>query len=214
MLSSRLVAETSPSDYELLAAWRDGDDGAGNILVQRHVATLYRFFANKVNEGMEDLAQRTLLACVEARERVDPSRSFRAYLLGIARNLLMRHYRHAVRDARADRLQKASVDELVGSPSRDLAVKQERKLLLRALRQLPVDAQVVLELFYWEAMTIAEISAVLESPEGTIKSRLSRGKAVLRDKIAELATDAAVRDTTLTELEDWARSLRDLALPD
>ncbi len=208
------MAETSPSDYELLAAWRDGDDGAGNILVQRHVATLYRFFANKVNEGMEDLAQRTLLACVEARERVDPSRSFRAYLLGIARNLLMRHYRHAVRDARADRLQKASVDELVGSPSRDLAVKQERKLLLRALRQLPVDAQVVLELFYWEAMTIAEISAVLESPEGTIKSRLSRGKAVLRDKIAELATDAAVRDTTLTELEDWARSLRDLALPD
>ncbi len=208
-----VVTNPAPSDYELLAAWRGGDDEAGNLLVQRHVATLYRFFANKVNEGMEDLAQRTLLACVEARDRVDQDRSFRAYLLGIARNLLLRHYRHAMRDARAERLQKASVEEIVGSPSRDLAVKQERKLLLRALRQLPVDAQVVLELYYWEAMTIAEIAVVLQSPEGTIKSRLSRGKAVLREKIGAMAADAVVRETTLTQLEDWARSLRELALP-
>jgi len=200
------------SDYELLAAWRGGDDGAGNALLERHVATLYRFFANKVSDGIEDLAQRTLLACVEARDRVDESRSFRAYLLGIARHHLMRHYRHAYRNERADRLERASAEQIVGSPSRDLANKQERRVLLRALRTLPVETQIVLEMYYWEGMKVPEIAAALEEPLGTLKSRISRGRVLLREKIADVESDPVVVESTVTQLEDWARSLRNLAV--
>ena len=202
------------SDYELLAAWRSGDDDAGNALLERHVATLYRFFANKVSEGIEDLAQRTLLACVEARDRVDESRSFRAYLLGIARNHLLRHYRHVYRNERADRLARASAEQIVGSPSRDLANRQERRVLLRALRQLPVETQIALEMFYWEGMKIPEIAGALEEPVGTLKSRIARGRVLLREKIAEVETDPAIVESTVTQLEDWARSLRKVPVAD
>ena len=60
-------------------------------------------------------------------------------------------------------------------------------------------------------MTIAEIGATLEEPDGTIKSRLSRGKTALREIIASLDADPQRRESTLTRLEDWALSLRKLA---
>lgn len=199
------------TDFELLAAWRAGDDDAGSALAERYVASLYRFFHNKVADAMEDLAQKTLLACVEAKDRIDEGRSFRAYLLGIARHQLFRHYRTLRRDARED-LAQLSVAELAGSPSRELAAEQQRRLLLTALRRLPLDAQIVFELYYWEGMTTAEIAATVGEPDGTIKSRLSRGKAALREIIAGLDADPQQRESTLTRLEDWARSLRKLSV--
>jgi RNA polymerase sigma-70 factor (ECF subfamily) len=206
---------TGPSDdYDLLAAWRAGDAVSGNKLVERHVGTLYRFFANKVSEGMEDLAQRTLLACVESKDRIDSTRSFRAYLLGIARHVLWRHYRHARRDDRAKLLGRASAESIVGTPSRELAVKEERKLLLHGLRRLPIDSQIALEMFYWEGMSIPEIAGVLEEPVGTLKSRLARGRVQLREEITEIEQREGVRESTLTKLEDWARSLRQVQLED
>jgi RNA polymerase sigma factor (sigma-70 family) len=198
------------TDYELLARWRAGDEAAGGALAERHVGSLYRFFHNKVHDAIDDLAQKTLLACVEARDRIDEQRSFRAYLLGIARHQLFHHYRELRRNARFEDFAQLSVAELVGSPSRELAVEEQRRLLLTALRRLPIEAQIVFELHYWEGMTTAEIASTVGEPDGTIKSRLSRGKAVLREIIAELDADPQQRESTLTRLEDWARSLHEL----
>jgi RNA polymerase sigma-70 factor (ECF subfamily) len=198
------------SDYELLMAWRGGDNSCGNALVERYVATVYRFFANKVNDGIEDLAQRTFLACVEARDRFDESRNFRAYLLGIARNQLYRYYRRVGQDAKGEPLGERSVEAQIGSPTREIADRQERRLLLRALRQLPLDTQIALELFYWEGLSITDMADALDAPEGTIKSRLSRGKGMLRTLIPKLASDPQLSETTLSNLDDWAHSLRKL----
>lgn len=202
--------EADPPDFELLTRWRDGDHGAGDALLARHVHTLYRFFANKAPDALDDLAQRTLLACVEARDRIDAGRSFRAYLLGIARHQLFGHYRQLRRgqDPAAH-----SVAELAGSPSRELAAEQERRLLLAGLRRLPLDTQIVLEMYYWEGMGTPEIAAAMDEPEGTIKSRISRGKVMLRDAIAKLDASPAALETTATHLEHWARSLQRLRSP-
>lgn len=201
-----------PSDYELLMRWRDGDIDAAALLATRHVRTLYRFFQNKVHDAMEDLAQKTLLACVEGRDRIDETRSFRAYLLGIARHQLFRHYRGLRRHEREQEIGALSVAQLVGSPSYELAAEEERRLLLLALRRLPVETQIVLELFYWEGMTTPEIAVTLDEPDGTIRSRLSRGKTLLREALAQMDGDPAARESTITRLEDWARGLRDLAV--
>lgn len=202
------MPNSDPNDFELLTAWRAGDERAGNELVRRHFTTLYRFFRNKVDDNIGDLMQRTFLACVESRDRVPDEVSFRAYLLGIARNKLLHHFRKRHREDRALRREELTPPDAPGSPSRAVAIKQEQRLLLRAMRALPLDLQIAIELFYWEELKISEIARVLEVPEGTVKSRLSRSKTLLRSLIMEAALTEDLRRSTVDNLEAWARSLR------
>ena len=80
------------SDTELLDAWRNGDDKAGNQLVRRHFDALFRFFRSRIDDHVADLVQQTFLGCVESRERIPPE-GFRPYLFGIARKKLLMHLR-------------------------------------------------------------------------------------------------------------------------
>ena len=138
-----------PTDFELLDAWRAGDSEAGNALFERHFASVCRFFRNKVDEGVDDLIQRTFLACVESRDAFRGEASFRTYLFTLARNELFAHLRRREREhARFDPLEQ-SVHDLGPTPTNIVAQKAEQRLLLQALRRIPVDLQVALELFYW-----------------------------------------------------------------
>ena len=93
-------------------------------------------------------------------------------------------------------------------PSRAVAARQEQQLLLQALRRLPIEMQVALELFYWEELTVAEIAEVLETPVGTVKSRLQRARARLDQVIAELAESEDLLRSTVDNFERWARELQ------
>lgn len=197
------------SDRELLHAWRDGDNDAGNALLRKHFGAVYRFFVTKVDDAAEDLTQRTFLACVEGRDRFREESSFRTYALGIARRQLLMYFRHKGRKSAPVQLGERSVVELGASPSMVVAQQQEQDLLLAALRRIPVDFQISMELYYWEDMTMAEVADVLGVAEGTIKSRLSRGKSMLRDALAQLDASADARESTLANLDEWAARLRD-----
>ena len=200
-------------DFELLTAWQAGDDEAGDALVRRHFWGVYRFFRNKVDEAAEDLAQRTFLACVEARDRVRAELSFRAYLFGIARNQLSLYFRGHQRSARLFSPAETSVADLRGQPDRPLADRQEQQALLLALRRIPVDFQIALELYYWEDLSVSEVAAVLDIPTGTVKSRLGRARRQLREQLEAMALPNATLESTLSDLEQWARSLRELGRP-
>lgn len=196
-------------DAELLTAWRAGDSPAGNALVRRHVGALERFFRGKTDD-LADIVQQTLTACVQARDRVPDGLAFRAYLLGIARNVLLHDRRRRGRKPEPDALDEpAFAGPSALSPSRVVAERDERRLLLRALRRLPVDLQWLIELHYWEDLRQDEVAAILAVPPGTIKSRLSRAKKLLRAAIEALAAEPALRASTLDGLERWARELSD-----
>jgi RNA polymerase sigma-70 factor (ECF subfamily) len=198
------------SDRELLEAWRSGDNESGNTLLVRHFAAVYRFFAGKVSTGVQDLVQQTFLACVERGDGFRGEGSFRSYLLGIARHKFIDHLRskHGLRNE--IELESRSLAGLLGSPSQVAANRQEQRVLLAALRRLPLDLQVALELHYWEEMSTAEIAEVLDVPRGTVKTRLHRAREQLRQVIAEVAGSDALAAATLANLEQWARSLREL----
>lgn len=198
-----------PTDVELLEAWRSGDQKAGSELVRRHNSRLYRFFRYRAPEAMADLAQITFVTCVENRDRV-PAGSFGAYLLGIARNKLLHHLRKREREDRAYNEAKEMPLESIRTASRAVHMHEQQRVLLTALRGLSLDLQLTLELYYWEGMKLSEIGQVLEIPEGTVKSRLKRARDMLRDRIAAVAADPATRDSTIQNLEQWARSLRDV----
>jgi len=104
-------------------------------------------------------------------------------------------------------LESRSFFDLDPSPSTVVARHMEQQVLHEALRRLPIDLQIALELHYWEAMSATEVATVLEIPAGTVKSRLRRAKEMLRDTMAGLALSKPALESTLGDLEGWAKAL-------
>lgn len=199
------------TDFELLEAWRAGDRKAGETLFERHFDAVARFFRNKVDHGIDDLIQRTFLACVETKDRFRGDSSFRTYLFAVAHNVLGKHFRTKKRHGDRIDFGVTSVHDLAPSPSVIVAKHREQRLLLEALRRIPLDHQVVLELYYWERLTAAEVGEVVGIPEGTARTRIRRAKQLLEEQMRGLAASPQDRnqlDTTLANLESWAASLR------
>ncbi len=195
-------------DVALIAAWRGGDARSGEQLFERYFDPLYRFFSNKVGQGVDDLIQETFLACLSGAEFRGES-SFRTYLFTLARNALYAHFRKLGRARDEVDVLDISVAESATSPSGVVAQRREERLLLEALRNLPLDMQIALELFYWEDLSGPELAEVLDVPEGTVRSRLRRAREALDAKLAELAGDPAVLTSTMTDLDAWAKRVRD-----
>lgn len=199
------------TDHELMDAWQAGDGRAGGVLTSRYFSRVFRFFATKVGDWAEELTQRTFLGALESWGRLaSPPTSFAAYLFGTARKQLFRHFRERRREDARTPVSDLSLEALGARPSQVMAQAEEQRLLLRALRRLPLDHQITLELFYWEDLPIADIAAALEVAPGTIKSRLHRAREGLRATVTELADSDEARDSTLGDFEGWAQGLRDL----
>lgn len=201
------------SDLELLEAWRSGDRTAGSQLFERHFDSICRFFANKIQSDVDDLVQRTFAACVEGKERFRGQSSFRTYLFGVAHNVLRSHLRKRRREGERFDFGLTSVFDLGLSPTTLIAQAKEQQLTLQALRRIPLDHQIVLELYYWEDMTAPELAEVLEIPEGTVRGRIRRAKQLLEEQLSLLAENDVDLESTLGNLDSWAKSLRAKILP-
>lgn len=207
--------DTVPSDDELLTAWRSGDRRAGETLFDRHFKALTRFFRNKVGraghgagDGMDDLIQQTVLGLLEAQHEFRGEGSFRSFVFGVAYNVLRNHYRQARRDAERLDFGVTSIFDLARGPVEVLAGKHEQRLLLQGLRRIPVEHQVLLELYFWEPLPAPEIAQILGVPEGTVRTRIRRAKALLEAELGRVASNPRLLESTLSNLDDWARSVR------
>jgi RNA polymerase sigma factor (sigma-70 family) len=181
-------------DLELLDRWRGGDAGAGQELFAKYFDSVYRFFDTKSDGDIDELVQRTFLACVRAREQFRGDASFRTFLFTIARHELYRHYRERRRDGeRLDPLE-TSVAELVTTPRSRLARDEAHRQLLDAMCRLPIETQTLLELHYWEELDIAALADIFAAPAATIRTRLHRGRRALRELLAATPPLASVED--------------------
>lgn len=198
------------SDAELLRAWHAGDKNSGEMLFEKHYEGVSRFFRNKVPEP-SDLVQRTFLACLENIERFRGDASFRTFLFAIATNVLRKHYRANAGPRGKVDLGIVSVEDLEPSPSRIVASTAEKRLLLLALRRLSVNDQILLELHYWELLKVDELAQVLETPPGTIKTRMRAARKRLKELIGQLAASPGLIESTVTNLDEWADQLREQA---
>jgi RNA polymerase sigma-70 factor (ECF subfamily) len=194
------------SDDELLRAWHAGDVKSGDALWRRHSNAVLRFFRNKVPLAVApDLAQRT----IEHALRLEtPVRSFRNYVLGIARHQLFDYLRGEQRKSRRTaELETMVIDDAAPTAETWVSAKREQRILLHALRRMPLAVQVTLELQYWERMSASEIASVLELPLGTVKSRIASGKTALRHEITRLTSLPERLKTTEDSLDKWASRL-------
>ncbi len=196
-----------PSDAELFDAWCTGDQNSGAQLFDRHFAPISRFFRNKVADEFEDLVQQTFTSCLEARSSFRRDSSFRTFLFGIANNVLRNYFR----TRRRNRLEftEVSAHDLLPGPSTIVAKAREQKLLLEALRHIPLEFQVILELFYWEGMTAKGVGEIVGESEYTVRNRLRRGKELLRKQMETLAESVAQLESTLGGLDGWAKGIHE-----
>ncbi len=190
-------------DTQLLRAWAGGDRQAAAELIARHTEALHRFFAGKVGNEAEDLMQQTLLDCVEHTRQHPEIRSFPALLFGIARNRLIDHFRRRSKGPQID----PAVTSLAATgtlPNQRIARRQEERQLLEGLRNIPIDSQITLELYYWQGLTGPDLSEVLGIPEGTARGRIRRAKQQLAHELEQLSASPVPLEDTLTQLADWS----------
>ena len=196
------------TDAELLERWRAGDSDSGEELFERYYDLLERFFANKVNDAVRDLVQETFTRCVQNHDKIKDNQ-FRLYLFGIAYNVLKAHLRTRYRGPTPLDTSETSVYDVAPGPITLIVRRREHRLLLEALRSIPIEDQVILELHYWENVRTDEIAEVLGIPLGTARGRLQRARDKLGEVMQDLTDSQQDLTTTVANLEGWAKECRD-----
>ena len=188
-------------DLAALQRWRGGDQRAGEELCGRYFDEIHRFFQHKFPNEADDLTQQTFLACVRSRDQFLGQSRFRTYLFAIARNELYTRLRRIPEFEHVD-LEVSSLDELVSSPSSQLRRHEGLGQIRAALRRLPVEQQVLLELHYWHDLDAAALAELLGTSPGTIRVRLLRARRALRTQLGAVAVAGVVADPLTSSLQD------------
>ncbi len=188
-------------DFALLSRWRDGDRSAGEELFLRQFDHLYRFFASKCNGDIDELVQSTLLACLNAKQQFRADSTFKAYMFTVARHELYKYLRARRRDQERLDFSTVSVADLATTPGTRIARDQAHRRLLDALRELPVEQQTLLELYYWEDLDIATLGTIFDAPPPTIRTWLYRARQQLKERLAadETKLDSSLRGARIEQ---------------
>lgn len=202
-------------DVELLEQWRNGDLAAGEILFERYYDAVARFFRTRMPGGdIADLVQETFVACVEGRDRVHEGGSFRAYIFSVANNVLCIHLRAKYRGDDLVDFDQLSVEDMAPGPASQLRQQREEQVLLAALRRIPVNDQLLLELHYWQQIRTSDIAKAMGLNHNTVRSRLANARKRLEEAMAELAGSAELFESTKANFEEWARQCREMDMAD
>jgi len=192
---------SEPADSVLIAQSRDAPEQFG-LLFRRHAAQIHAYAARRLGEPVaDDVMAETFLAAFRHRARYDLSRqSARPWLYGIATRLIARHRRAEARAYSA--LARTGVDPVTESFADEVITRVTalgaRTQLAGALARLKTGDRDVLLLIAWADLTYEEVGESLGIPVGTVRSRLHRARAQVRQALAaypDPATDSAHQDT-------------------
>ncbi|HWQ37144.1 MAG TPA: RNA polymerase sigma factor [Burkholderiales bacterium] len=156
------------------------------LLLGPYVDSLYRAayrFTGRV-EDAEDLVQSLLLRLYSKREELARVKDLRPWLVRALYNLFVDTVRRNGREPAADATGEEAISQLHGpgpEPVETAARAQLEAQIAAALERLNVEQRVVVTLHDMEGYNLAEISQVLDLPIGTVKSRLHRARARLRE---------------------------------
>ena len=174
-------------DAALVARCLTGDETAWESLVRLHTRRVYAIcyrFTGRAEEA-QDLAQEVFLRVFRSLNSFDGgSGCFRTWLASLTRNLLIDHYRKTRKeklvDSIEDRLPVLEQSEALDArPEGRVAGREASEMLRAALARLSPELREAVILRDLEEMEYREIAAVLKVPDGTVKSRISRGRAEL-----------------------------------
>lgn len=183
---AKAAAQADGSDEQLLARHLFGDGLAFEQLVKRYRGELVAFLTRLMGDAShaEDVAQETFLRLHRSAEKFESSRGLRPWLFSIAANAARDHYRyHARRPATSLHTPARPADPEgstlvtmhpadIESPHARLERAEMEQRVRRAVDRMPLHLREILLLSYFQRLSYNEISASLQIPLGTVKSRL------------------------------------------
>jgi RNA polymerase sigma-70 factor (ECF subfamily) len=179
------LAALAAPDANLMQRVCEGDAEAFGALVARYgdrvVGYLCRLTGSRARA--EDLAQETFLRLYEKRHLYREQGQLAAFLYRMATRLLASEQRRLARRELFSRLFLAP-EPAAPTQQRDVLANEAQRQVTEALASLPLAWRAPLVLHLVEGLSYPEIGQVLGCREGTVKSRLSRGRAALRQKLA------------------------------
>jgi RNA polymerase sigma factor (sigma-70 family) len=188
------------ADAEIVEQARKGDPLAWEKLVIRHTKRIYNLcfrFVGRVDQA-EDLTQDVFIKVFRNLSSYNAeSGQFVTWMMSVGRNLLIDHYRQSKDDrvtvsvTAEDDNELSILDTLpANQPSADAEMEREERALLlrRALDRLPPQLKEAVILRDLEELSYEEIEGILKVPEGTVKSRINRGRVELARSLQKLKT--------------------------
>lgn len=173
------------STHELVLRLQSGDLSALGVLYDRHQNMVYRTALAITGdpESAADLLQDVFLRFHRFVDRVDPERPLEPWLYRMTANLACTW----VKRQRWMRPIEELADWLAGdskeSPSRQAELSETRGALEEAIKRLPLNQRTVIAMYYINGLSLQEIAEVVETPVGTVKSRLHYGRIALKKEM-------------------------------
>jgi RNA polymerase sigma-70 factor, ECF subfamily len=189
------AASSGEAIETLIQRCLNGDQAAWDLIVKQYWRKVFNVaykFVGKHDEA-EDLTQDIFLKIFKSLDTFDRRANFQTWLISVSRNLCIDHYRSVRkeretidRDVDANELAPASRDE---GPMAALEQRDRVALLRQALAALPETLRTAVLMRDIQELSYQEIADKLRLPEGTVKSRINRGRTELARQIKKLRGD-------------------------
>ena len=192
------ISADAASDHTLIAAVGIGDDDAFAELVERYRDAIVSYIYRMTNDygTAVDLAQETFVRVYWSASRYENTHAFSTYLYRIASNLAISELRIRKRKNLISLTGYFDTDEGASShefapldprPQQDMAMidEERRKTVQDAISKLPDKYRAPLILRDIEGRSYEDICVILDSGLGTVKSRICRGRGLLRKKLRQ-----------------------------
>jgi RNA polymerase sigma-70 factor (ECF subfamily) len=187
-----------PSDIELLERARQGEAAAFGTLIRRHDKHLYRIARSVLpdDQEAEDIVQETYIRAFTGLRDFRGAASLRTWLKRIVLNEAIRRRRrqrpmldlealHAAQERTRRPVHSSSLTARNSDPERAAAQNQIRKMLEKAIDDLPVAFRMVFVMRDVEEISTGETAKLLGIREETVKTRLHRARRLLRESLGQ-----------------------------
>jgi RNA polymerase sigma-70 factor (ECF subfamily) len=177
---------------DVIARCLDGDQAAWDIIVRQHWRRVFNIAYKFVgrHDQAEDLTQDVFLKLYRSLDTFDRRANFQTWLVSVSRNLCIDHYRSARKEREAINRDVDPNELTPVAPGLSAHAQLEHRdrvaMLRQALDALPPTLRSAVMLRDIQERTYHEIAAELELPEGTVKSRINRGRTELARHIRRL----------------------------
>ena len=188
-------------DNDLVRRVRGGEMAAFEELFNRHHKRVYNIALRMLRHEDEaaDATQEVFVRAYQSIAKLSADAAFVTWLKTLALNLCRDILRKRGR-VRIDSLDakietgdgeqiQAEVADWSDNPEKRLDKKSTKEIIVRAIDSLSPDYREVVTLFYVDGSDVAEIAKITSAPEGTVKSRLSRARALLKRKLESYVKD-------------------------
>ncbi len=199
-------------EREIIEKVRQGDNQAFEVLVERYQTKVYNLALRMCGNEDDafDLAQDAFIRAWKSLGSFQFESAFSTWLFRLTSNLCLDYLRAKKRRAAVsltmtgeeDEQAQLDVPDPAMTPEEAVLASEDKAILMEAINSLSADYRQIITLRAINDLSYAEIARILQIQEGTVKSRLSRARAELKNKLLQIGNKKKKKPSTLTERGD------------